>query len=430
MRRLVAFLLTLTLLMTFVAGTVVAKPKQVPPGWGQNKIFWDIDEHWGQSFIMQAQARGFFAGYEDGSFRPDKALTSDELAVLIDRLIADLDEDDDEDEDLEDDDRDEVLRGVPTWARNAVWKGNKHGYINLKRYHSAVQMSRLEACVELADALIKAGKLDPVDEDDFFNPFGDCSSISDDDYAKLMALYRAGIIKGGPNGNFNPNSHLTRVHLAVIFCNIDDWDWDRDLTLDDYDLVIEAGEEETVTGTLDDDEMDIKDVDWKITSGIKSIIDDVEITWDDNEFEAIIVTEEDADPGDRCTITFTVEDEEGDEYQARCRITIADDSGADELTFWPARVYMDENDTKKVRIYLPEGYDTGDVDAVDWDSDDRDVAGLNYDEDDLLDAKYYFIVEVESEDVDGNDECTITVDVKVDGDWYDGTLDVEVEDLD
>lgn len=430
MRRLVALLLTITLLMTFVVGTVVAKPKQAPPGLGQNKIFWDIGGHWGQSFIMQSQTRGFFAGYEDGSFRPDKSLTNDELAVIIDRLLADLGQDDDEDEDQEDDDRDEVLRGVPAWARNAVWKGNKHGYINLKRFHSAVQMNRLEACVELADALIEAGKLEPVDEDDFFNPFGDLSSISDGDYAKILALYRAGIIKGGSNGNFNPNSHLTRAHLAVILCNIDDGAWEQDLTLDDYDLSIKAGDEETITGTLDDDELDVKDVDWEITSGTKDIIDDVEITWDDNEFEATIITDEEAEPGDRCTITFTVEEKEGDDYTARCRITIAGDSGADKLTFRPAKLYMDENDTEKVRVYLPDGYDTGDVDEVDWDSDDAEVADIIYDEDDLLDADDYFIIEVVSEDVDGDDDCTITLEVELNGDSYDGTLDVEVEDLD
>jgi len=291
-------------------------------------------------------------------------------------------------------------------------------------------MSRLEACVELADALIKAGKLDPIDKDNFFNPFGDCSSISDADYAKLIALYRAGVIKGGPNGNFNPNSHLTRAHLAVILCNIDDGAWGRDLTLDDYDLSIKAGDEETITGTLDDQELDVRDVDWEITSGIKGIIDDVEITWDDNEFEATIITDEDAKQGDRCTVTFIVEDKEGDDYTARCRITIAGDSGAGELSFRPAKLYMDENDTERVRVYLPDGYDTGDVDTVELDSDDTDVADINYDEDDLLDAEDYFIIEVESEDVDGDDDCTITVEVEIDGDWYNGNFDVEVEDLD
>lgn len=426
MKRTISLLLTLTLLMTMVVGTAAARPFKAP-GQGQNKIFWDIQGHWGQAAIVKGQDRGFFNGYADGSFRPDNPITSDELAVIIDRLLEDCDDDEDQDEN----DEDVNIKGVPAWARNSVWKGHKQGYINLKRYHSSVQLSRLEACVELADALIDAGLIDPVEEDEYFNPFGDCSSISDEDYAKIMALYRAGIIKGTAKNLFNPNSHLTRAMIAIIIGNVSDLQKDKDLTLDVYKLTIDAGDEDNITGTLADKDLDIKDVQWKVTSGDAAIIDDVELTWDDNEFDATIMTAADADKGDKCTITFTVKDRDGKVYKVKCQVTIGQGStGNDEIWLDKSRIDMDENRTKAVRVYLPDGYDTGDVEGVDWDTDYTDVADINYDESDLLDHNKYFMVEVVSEDVDGDDSCTITIRVKLDGTWYDTDLKVNVADLD
>ncbi|MEQ8235445.1 MAG: S-layer homology domain-containing protein [Syntrophomonadaceae bacterium] len=425
MKRTISLLLTLTLLLTLVVGSAAAKPFK-STGQGQNKVFWDIQGHWGQAAIVKGQDRGFFNGYADGSFRPDNPITSDELAVIIDRLLVDCD-DDDQDEN----DEDVNISGVPAWARNSVWKGNLHGYINLKRYHSAVQMSRLEACVELADALIDAGLIDPVEEDEYSNPFGDCSSISDEDCAKIMALYKAGIIKGTAKNLFNPNSHLTRAMIAMIIGNVSDLEQYKDLTLNDNTLTINADDEETVTGTLADKNLDIEDVKWAVTAGEESIIDDVKLTWEDNKFDATIMTSTDAAKGDKCTITFTVKDQDDKVYKVKCQVTIGEGSASeDEIWLDEDQIDMDENRTKTVRVYLPDGFDTADVESVDWDSDDTDVADLNYDEGGLLDHNKYFLVEVESDDVDGDDSCTITIKVKLDGDWYDTDLEVNVADLD
>jgi len=423
MKRTISLLLALTLLMTLVVGSAAAKPFK-SPGQGQNKIFWDIQGHWGQAAIVKGQERGFFSGYADGSFCPDNPITSDELAVIIDRLTGDPNDDEDED-------GDETISGVPAWARHSVWKGHKQGYINLKRYHSAVQMSRWEACVELADALIDAGLIDPVEEDEYVNPFGDCSSISDEDCAKIMALYRAGIIKGTAKNLFNPNSHLTRAMIAIMICNASDLEQKRDLTLNDNTLTIDAGDEETVTGTLADKNLNIEDAKWAVTAGDEAIVDDVQLTWEDNEFDATIMTAADADKGDQCTITFTVRDQDDHVYKVKCQVTIGTGStGSDKIWLDKDQIDMDENRTAAVRVYLPDGFDTGDVESVEWDSDDTDVAGINYDDSDLLDNNKYFLVEVESEDVDGDDSCTITIKVKLDGDWYETDLEVNVADLD
>lgn len=209
MRKILSVFLALTLMMTLLAGSALAKPGN-GASLGRWKNFSDIEGHWGRASIMRMQSQGLLNGYEDGTFRPNNTITQAELAVLVDRLVEKkLNLIREDDEDLISDDED--LSEVPDWARKAVRKGFKHNYINLKRFHSQVQCNRLTASVELAKAL----GLEPV-TDRSFTPFKDSGLISIDDYGYLLALYKAGYIKGYPDGNFNPNGFINRAEMASI----------------------------------------------------------------------------------------------------------------------------------------------------------------------------------------------------------------------
>ena len=48
--------------------------------------FKDIDNHWAESAIISAAETGLMEGYEDGTFRPDVAVTRAELATILQRL--------------------------------------------------------------------------------------------------------------------------------------------------------------------------------------------------------------------------------------------------------------------------------------------------------------------------------------------------------
>jgi len=226
MRKILSVFLSLTLLMTLFAGSAMAKPGN-GASMGKAKTFKDIEGHWGKPSIIKIQPTGLFNGYDDGTFRPDNMITQAEVAVLIDRLVEmRLNSLNDDDEVLNDDD--EVLNDVPDWAKKAVKKGAKNKYLNLKRFHSQVQCDRLMACVQIAKAL----GLEPVDNESI-NPFKDRGLMSDEDYGYLLALYKAGFIKGDPNGNFNPNSFLKRAEMASIIERIlgdDDEDVSNDKT--------------------------------------------------------------------------------------------------------------------------------------------------------------------------------------------------------
>ncbi len=181
------------------------------------KEFKDIKNHWGKKAVEKMQFRGILGGYSDGTFQPDRVLTQGELAVILVRLLDELqpakDQDRDTDEDQDEDS--EELSDVPDWAKFAVKKGFKHKYLNMKRFHSQVQCDRLTAAVAIAKAL----KFDPV-TDFNYNPFKDRGLMNDEDFGYLLALYQAGYINGYPDGNFNPDRLLSRAHIASIIAKI------------------------------------------------------------------------------------------------------------------------------------------------------------------------------------------------------------------
>lgn len=218
MKKILSLVVTVTLVMSLFTATAFAGQEN---GQGKLKEFKDMKGHWGSKSVQKMQSLGILGGYTDGTFQPDKALTQAELAVMIERLLEkrqNLEEDDedaiiDEDDAIidEDEDDDEDLSDVPAWAKEAVQKGFQKQYFNLKRFRSHVQCDRLTACVAIAKAL----ELEPV-TDFTGNPFKDRGLISEEDYGYILALYKAGFIKGYPNGNFNPNALLSRAQMASI----------------------------------------------------------------------------------------------------------------------------------------------------------------------------------------------------------------------
>jgi uncharacterized protein YjdB len=228
--------LVLALLLTVVlsTGTVLAKPdNHIPPGQlkkaqkqqvqklvnkslqkqyqvhfkkdfqeSKKVNFPDISRHWAAPCIEKMTVIGLFKGYPDGSFKPDQKLTQAEALVLVMRIAEDNDTIVDEDQDK--------ISCLPAWVRADAGKAAYKGIINLNRFHSGVQAARAQTAVMIAKAL----GLEPVDASDM--PFKDGILISKEDVGYILALYQEGILKGTPNGKFNPNSAITRAEMATI----------------------------------------------------------------------------------------------------------------------------------------------------------------------------------------------------------------------
>lgn len=169
--------------------------------------FSDINNHWGARSIKRLAALGIINGYPDGSFKPEGEITQAEALSLIMRVA---DSEADESKIDENTSEAETLKSVPDWAKKAVRTAARNRIINIARFHSKMQATRLQTAVWIAKAL----GIEPADTTNI--PFKDGILISKEDLGYIIALYNMGIIKGTPDGKFNPNSHITRAEIAAI----------------------------------------------------------------------------------------------------------------------------------------------------------------------------------------------------------------------
>ncbi|MGI5912207.1 MAG: S-layer homology domain-containing protein [Syntrophomonadaceae bacterium] len=187
--------------------------------------FSDTYRHWASQCIEEMATIGLLKGYPDGTFRPDQRLSQAEALSLVMRIAAEeagvtVNEDkavEDEDEKIDED----KLDDVPDWVWQDCYKAAKKGIINLNRFHSGVQASRAQTAVMIAKIL----ELEPVDTSNI--PFKDGILISREDVGYILALYEEGIISGDTNGNFNPNSAITRAQMASMLQRLLDKNEDK-----------------------------------------------------------------------------------------------------------------------------------------------------------------------------------------------------------
>lgn len=218
--------------------------------------FSDTKAHWAKDSIDKVQSLGWISGYPDMTFKPDTPGTSIEVVSMIVSLAEDLgtgaegketpavddqtgvseekeevsgDEEEvsESDEDVSEN-QDELSEGnsvqdeesgipeVPGWAKDAIRKAVALKIVNVNRFHSQVQATRAQAAVMLAKAL----GLQPVDTSSI--TFSDQVLISSEDLGYILALAEAGIIKGTPDGKFNPNSAITRAEIAAMLAGVAD----------------------------------------------------------------------------------------------------------------------------------------------------------------------------------------------------------------
>lgn len=203
--------------------------------------FRDVEKHWAKNCIEKVRSLGWISGYPDMTFRPDAPVTGIEVVAMVVSLAEDLSMTDDENAAAVSDDgqavvsegetagdtsevseatggeeEEPVSADVPAWAKGAMKKAVALKIVNVNRFHSQVQATRAQAAVMLAKAL----GLQPVDTSNLV--FKDQLLISPEDLGYILALTEAGIIKGTPDGKFNPNSAITRAEIAAMLANVAD----------------------------------------------------------------------------------------------------------------------------------------------------------------------------------------------------------------
>lgn len=165
-------------------------------------IFADVENHWAKDYINELSSLNIVKGYEDGTFKPDKAVTRAEFVKMIVTLLG-LSEEKADFADVYEND----------WYYGVVGAASKAGLVtgDGKNFNPNAMITRQDAAVIICRALKMSGNEETT--------FADNNEISD--YAKnaVGALAQLGIISGYEDNTVRPLNLITRGETAKILVN-------------------------------------------------------------------------------------------------------------------------------------------------------------------------------------------------------------------
>lgn len=178
--------------------------------------FDDVDcENWARDDIVACQQAGIVAGYEDGCYHPESAVTRDQMAVYIARAMVGGDE------------------GVPDFSGTPSFPDVSEGHWTLDyveyavaqnvaggyddgNYHPEFEVTRDQMAVYVARALVApSGDAAVIDHEPLFPiSFAD---IEEDfwAYAHIQYCSDEGVVRGYEDAYYHPEWIVTRDQMAV-----------------------------------------------------------------------------------------------------------------------------------------------------------------------------------------------------------------------
>jgi hypothetical protein len=147
--------------------------------------------------------------------------------------------------------------------------------------------------------------------------------------------------------------------------------------------------------------------------------------YDDSEDDYITFTISSYDEGS-ATITFDLEID-GDDYSIDCDVNVNDSSSGDGLSLDETDLSIGEGSSEYVEVYLPSGFDNGDIDSVSYTKDDPYgvIDRITYDKNDDTDDYVTYRIYAKNK---ADEDASITFKIQLNGDWYySDKLDVTVQ---
>ncbi|MDQ6422012.1 S-layer homology domain-containing protein [Paenibacillus sp. LHD-117] len=167
----------------------------------------DISGHWAEAAIKEAVREGVVKGYEDGTFKPDAAVTRAQFAVMLMNALkpagggAEL----------------HFTDAIPAWARpsiaQAVEAGIVRGYDD-GSFRPGASITRSELAVMIARAAGADSKAAGS------TGFLDDSLIPDWAKEAVAAVKEMGIVSGRSGNLFAPSDTATRAEAVTIIMNL------------------------------------------------------------------------------------------------------------------------------------------------------------------------------------------------------------------
>ena len=185
---------------------------QATPGSNQIAQASDVAGNWAEPFIRVLVEKGIIAGYPDGTFKPDQAITRAEFAALLNKAF-----------DLQPVRAARKFKDVPNrfWGAAVVQKAYQSGF--LAGYPNGTfapnqNIIRIQSLV----SLINGSKLEPSGTLDLNSVFGDAAQVPSYGQNALVAATQRCVAVSVeydssklPGGNFGPNTVATRADVAA-----------------------------------------------------------------------------------------------------------------------------------------------------------------------------------------------------------------------
>lgn len=173
-------------------------------------VFSDINGHWAKDWIRSALNLGFVAGYEDGTFKPDRTVTRAEFSTLLNNAMKIGIR-----EDLSFTDVNEK-----EWFYKEIQKSVAAGFFsgyedNTFRPNNPIK--REEVATVVAGA-ITTGNIDGEGA----SLLSDYHTIQEWAKSNVNTVYNKGYILGYPDGTYMPSKALTRAEAVKIIFEIVD----------------------------------------------------------------------------------------------------------------------------------------------------------------------------------------------------------------
>lgn len=191
-----------------VAPTIKNEPDQTESENKSAQVFTDISsDHWAYEAVMNLYNNGDINGYEDGTFRPDKAVTREEFVKM---MLSCLDI-------VETGGTvpfDDVEYGV--WYSTYVATAWRNGLVNgvsKNQFGLGMNITRQD----MATMIYRSAELSDVEGNAI--EFADGYQIADYAREAVENLSKAGIING-IDGSFMPEKTATRAEVAKILSNL------------------------------------------------------------------------------------------------------------------------------------------------------------------------------------------------------------------
>ena len=174
----------------------------------KSEVFADVLNHWSKDYVNAMAEKGIFKGYGDGTFLPDKALTRQEMAVTVVRVLG----------------IENGLTGasagsfaddgkIAAWAKDYVYLLSSRGVFS---GYADGSFGPDDLITREQFALVIARISDTKTPESYALSFADNGKISAWAADAVREMSYAGIVTGYEDNTFRPDNSLTRAEACTM----------------------------------------------------------------------------------------------------------------------------------------------------------------------------------------------------------------------